>query len=291
MRRLAFVLTLVLVAAVAGSGRSQQLRPPMTAGGSTSAPGIGFAQIYGEPMQVSLDRLSTHLADLERKAVRTRGLLDKTNDGWFRLHESVDEVLLIPVDHLDRNDVNTLFGMPVELAGLAREIPERQGTCIFRFQSVPDSVCKDWNLPALPDHAGHPEWPQNSVTFWSIIDARPLERPNASGSAIDLADILHSPERFKGKTVSVVGRFRGANLFGDLPTASRVDPSDWVVSDGDVAVWVTGKAPRGSGFSLSLESRADSRWWMEVTGEVQQTGDVVRIRAKRLTLVRQAREE
>jgi hypothetical protein len=283
MRRL--VLLSVLLAGAASSGSPQQIRPPVAGGGVVGST-VGPPQIYGEPEQVPLDRLSTHLADLERRCVRTRGLLDKTKDGWYRLVDSVDAVLLIPVNDLDPRDVDRLVGMPVEIVGVAREIPERQGTCLHAMQIVPDSVCLDWNLPALPDHAGHLDWPRNSVTFWSVSDARPLDRRPGAGSGLDLSDVVHQPDRFKGKTVTVVGQFRGANLFGDLEAATRQDASDWVIADGGAAIWVTGKAPRGSGWGLSPDSRSDGRWWVAVTGEVQRRGGAVYIRAKSLALVK-----
>jgi hypothetical protein len=286
MRRLVLFSALVAGAAGPGVSPAQVSLPP----GSRVPNAVAYPELYGDPFQVPLDRLSSHLAELERRCVRTRGQLDRTREGWFRLTDSVDAVLLIPVEDLDPNEVSRLGGLPVEIIGVARELPERQGTCSLRGQQVPESVCRDWTLPALPDRAGHVDWPRNSVTFWSIADARPLERTRPGSGALELAAVLQEPERFKGKAVTVVGQFRGANLFGDLPVSTRQDPSDWVIADGGAAVWVTGKAPRGSGWGLSPDSRSDARWWIEVTGEVQRRGGAVFIRARRLALVRQARE-
>jgi len=37
-------------------------------------------------------------------------------------------------------------------------------------------------------------------------------------------------------------------------------------------VWVTGKKPRGKGWSLELDYEPDGRFWLEVTGEVVVAG-------------------
>ena len=59
--------------------------------------------------------------------------------------------------------------------------------------------------------------------------------------------------------VTVRGQFRGENLFGDLPSASRRRSADWVIKDDVFAVWVTGKKPKGPGWSLDAGPEARHR--------------------------------
>ena len=83
----------------------------------------------------------------------------------------------------------------------------------------------------------------------------------------------------------VRGQFRGRNLFEDLPGESRRGSSDWVIQDQGVAVWVTGKAPKGDGWSLDLDRRSESVRWVEVEGEVSARDGVVYVKAKSVSLV------
>jgi hypothetical protein len=88
-----------------------------------------------------------------------------------------------------------------------------------------------------------------------------------------------------GKAVIVRGEFRGANLFADMPAGTQLSPGDWVLRDPPFAVWVTGKPPRGEGFSLDPRSRADTRWRLEVEGTAKARDGFVYLRAKRIRLV------
>ena len=60
--------------------------------------------------------------------------------------------------------------------------------------------------------------------------------------------IALAPERYEGREVKVIGRFKGRNLYGDLPQALGKGKWDFVLQSADGAVWVTGVRPRGKGF-------------------------------------------
>ena len=92
------------------------------------------------------------------------------------------------------------------------------------------------------------------------------------------------PTAYVGKTVTVVGRFGGANLFEDLPPESRLRP-DWVLRDGPYSIWICGRPPKGQGFALDTRSRAESRWRLEVQGRVETRKRYVCLRALRVLLV------
>jgi hypothetical protein len=83
------------------------------------------------------------------------------------------------------------------------------------------------------------------------------------------------PWRFEGQQVTVVGQFRGRNLFGDLPAAPGTSRYDFVLRSADTAVWVTGLRPRGRGFELNVDARVDTGRWLQVTGTVSQERGLV----------------
>jgi hypothetical protein len=85
------------------------------------------------------------------------------------------------------------------------------------------------------------------------------------------------PWRFEGQKVTVVGQFRGRNLFGDLPSAPAKSRYDFVLRSADAAIWVTDLRPRGRGFDLSVDARVDTGRWLQVTGVVAQDRGLVTI--------------
>jgi hypothetical protein len=107
------------------------------------------------------------------------------------------------------------------------------------------------------------EWPPRDRVF-VILDASTADSPlpdEPSVRALALA-----PDRYDGKSVTVVGRFRGANLFGDLPVPVAKGRWDFVIQSADGAMWVTGMRPRGKGFNLDPTARADTGHWLQITG-------------------------
>jgi hypothetical protein len=110
----------------------------------------------------------------------------------------------------------------------------------------------------------------------SVTSAAPLT------GTVTVRALALEPWRFVGKNVTVVGNFRGRNLFGDLPGAPNASAHDFVIRATDGAVWVTGQRPRGRGFDLDVDRRIDSNRWLEVSGTVVVERGLVRIVATRL---------
>ncbi|HXH07125.1 MAG TPA: Ig-like domain-containing protein [Vicinamibacterales bacterium] len=106
-------------------------------------------------------------------------------------------------------------------------------------------------------------------------------RPPAS---VTLRAIALEPERFEGRRVTVAGRFRGFNLYGDLPQAPGRSRWDFVLLSGEGAVWVTGLRPRGQGFDLNPRTRIDTGRWLQVTGTVRHGRGLVWIEAEGIAL-------
>ena len=106
-----------------------------------------------------------------------------------------------------------------------------------------------------------------------------------------LETLVRGPDAAAGRSITVQGTFRGANLFEDLPAETRRDPADWVLKDGPFSIWVADRAPKGDGFSLDPGSRSDCQWRLEVTGKVETAARYVYLRAKRVALVRREKDE
>jgi hypothetical protein len=120
--------------------------------------------------------------------------------------------------------------------------------------------------------------------FWSFVSAPPREKSAASGG-VPLESLVKGPDRYQGRTIVVRGSFRGRNLFGDMPAGSARDRSDWVLRDGPFFIWVTGKAPKGAGFALSLDRPSDATYRLEVEGRPERKGGLVYLRAQGVRLL------
>lgn len=83
------------------------------------------------------------------------------------------------------------------------------------------------------------------------------------------------PERYEGQRVDVIGRFRGANLYGDLPQAPGKSRWDFVLQSADAAIWVTDLRPRGRNVDLDPRARVDTGQWIGVSGIVRRQGGLV----------------
>jgi hypothetical protein len=220
----------------------------------------------------------------QRRNVVTRGYLGVLPGDRWLLSDGGAQLMLIPVVELSATGLRELLGHRIEVTGIVRALPDHQGSCCPLCKPpIPQSVCDDPDLPALPDRL--PEWPKGSITATGVFDienyrARESRRPTST-----IGDALARPIESAGKTVRIVGRFRGANLFGDLPAHTRRDPGDWVLQDGEQAVWVTGRPPKGKGFDLDPGNKADTGRWLEVEGKLAAMGSVAYLKASRVQLV------
>jgi hypothetical protein len=143
------------------------------------------------------------------------------------------------------------------------------------------------------DNVGDPRdtsCPCYAFRVWSVqLDEESESRRPGPGSSLET--LVRGPDAAAGRSITVEGTFRGANLFEDLPPETRRDPADWVLKDGPFSIWVIGRPPKGSGFSLDPRSRSDCEWRLEVTGKVETTARYVYLRAKSVALVRREKDE
>jgi hypothetical protein len=129
--------------------------------------------------------------------------------------------------------------------------------------------------PRLPTDVGprvSEPWPRPGeelvLVITDVTDAPLAVTPSVRGLALQ-------PWRFEGQEVTVVGQFRGRNLFADLPRAPGRSRNDFVLRSANAAVWVTDLRPRGKGFELSVDARVDTGHWLQVTGTVSQIRGLV----------------
>ena len=124
-------------------------------------------------------------------------------------------------------------------------------------------------------------WPKPgqviALNVTSVAEAETLAAPSVRNLAL-------APSRYVDQRVTVKGQFRGRNLFGDQPQAppGADGRREFVVRAADASVWVTGKQPKGHGFNFDINSRLDSKRWVEVSGVVKWERGLVSIVAEEI---------
>jgi hypothetical protein len=197
---------------------------------------------------------------------------------YWALRDGTVRVLILPVETLATRDVDSLVGLRVQIRGIVRALRPKQ-----YIRGVDVDLIDHPTLPALP--APSTAYPRLSITAFEFEEKnqRESERPVVAAGAV-IQDILESPEAYLQKKVQLRGLFRGANLFADLPPSSRRSRADWVLKDGAHAVWVTGKPPRGKGWSLDPAYKGDAIRWVVVEGKAEVANGVVYLRASKVAL-------
>jgi hypothetical protein len=133
-----------------------------------------------------------------------------------------------------------------------------------------------YNFDRVLEATSSGQWPGRDRVF-VVLSATLVEAPLPPAPTIRA--IALAPDRYIEREVRVVGRFRGRNLYGDLPQPLNKDKWDFVLQSADGAIWVTGMRPRGKGFELDPTARVDTGKWLEVTGVVRRQGPQVWLEA------------
>ena len=140
-----------------------------------------------------------------------------------------------------------------------------------------DSRFSNVNFQPILEAASNGQWPARDQVF-IILNASTIQSPLPEQPSIRALAL--APDQYVGKGVTVTGRFRGANLFADLPqSAGTKGRWDFVLQSADSAVWVSGVRPRGRNFDLDVNARADTGRWIQVAGTVRRTGPLAWIEA------------
>jgi hypothetical protein len=123
------------------------------------------------------------------------------------------------------------------------------------------------------------------IVFWAYLG--PPERElskDVKSQLVSLEEVVTKPGKYDGKVLQVVGKFRGQNLYGDLPARSQRSSGDWVIKDDLYAVWVNGRKPKGDGWALDPKLKRDTGKWLDVVGRPTTIGGVTYIQAMQVSL-------
>ena len=234
---------------------------------------------YGQPRVVDLDHIDFHPESYQRAHVIVVGTLEPLGFGeYLTLRDGGPPLLVIPGHEVTLGDLSPLIGRRVEIRGIVRRIRKKE-----YLRGVDLDLIEDPGLPALPEI--DPKLPRNSITVLGLSDrGESSRRTSVSPASVIVRDVLEDPAEHVGKKVRLVGQFRGRNLFGDLPAASQRSRDDWVLKDGDTALWITGKEARGKGWALDPAYQGDTVRFVAVEGKLEVVNGVVYLRASKVTL-------
>lgn len=158
---------------------------------------------------------------------------------------------------------------------IARELPRQQrvearGTFLdIGRMSQDDPRLIPFNLAERIRGIYQDRWPKPGEELLVILSASVPPPAATEISAPPLRSVAMEPAKFEGQKVSIIGQFRGRNLFGDLPEAPIQNRYSFVLRSSDAAIWVMGLQPKGRDFNFDASRRLDSGRWVKVAGTVQ----------------------
>jgi len=234
---------------------------PASTGRTASASDSLQQALYGIPREATVRELLESPADFEGRAVKVRGRLARAAErGQFRLETEGGPLALDPVATIAarvRAGAPRWIGQDVELVGV-----------FLRDRAVEDAAAERKFL----------------LRFWQYAAPTPPPATSPDVPRLSLQQLVYDGGKSDGKTVKVVGQFRGSNLRGDLPPATRRGTQDWVLKDDFYAVWITGRTASGEGFALDPLSLADQENWVEVIGRPVTRQGITYLEAQRVSL-------
>jgi hypothetical protein len=258
IRRAAAALTLVLVAGAV----------PVPTGPASAAQLVRPAAPGSTRKVATIAALARFPFFFHTQPVRVRGQASE-RQGLFQLEREAARIWLVPGSGGKLPDA----GKESEVTGLYLDVG--------RLDRTDTRVTAD--LGGLSQKVLNREWPAPGELLVIVVEnavaAEPMNAPSVRHVALD-------PGRYADQEVTIVGRFRGKNLYGDLPEAPGKGRYDFVLQSADASLWVTGRRPRGDGFDLNVENRVDTGRWLEVVGVVREERGMAVVEA---TAIRQGR--
>jgi hypothetical protein len=244
-------LSIGLIASLLFAAAPARAQIEVNQGGDVSR----YQMMYGDPVQVSLDDLVQEAGSYANRAIRTKGRLDMAPGVGraYTLRSTFGQaVRIMPVPEVDsafEEEAPRMIGEQIEVTGVV----VTSGSTI-------------------------------GIQFWGFEGPQEKSDKPIVAKTVTLEDLVTKLGRYDGQTLRVVGKFRGRNLYGDLPVKSELASADWVIKDDLYAIWVTGHKSKGQGWSLDSSMRRDTGKWLEVAGRVETKGGVVYLQAKTVTL-------
>lgn len=143
------------------------------------------------------------------------------------------------------------------------------------------------DVRALAQRVTGKDWPGRGELLLLIVDAlesaQPFSAPSVRALALD-------PDRYADQQVTLTGRFRARNLYGDLPDSPTKGRWDFIIQSADASIWVTGIRPRGKGFDFNVNQRLDTGRWLEVAGRARSGGGLAWLEATLVTIAKPQEE-
>jgi hypothetical protein len=233
------------------------LAGPSAAGVEPTAPDVLYQALHGEPEVVDAARLLDSPGRFVGRAVRTRGRLEvERGPHAFALSARGGRIVL----RLEPQAAAATLAHAETWAGKTVEV---EGFFHRDIQESPEAsyVLRAWLVQAP--------------------DAGPAARGPAGGPPlVSLQDLVYAKGHNDGTVIRVRGTYRGANVYRDLPEASRKGARDWVLKDGHFAAWINGREPFGNGRDGEDERLGDTGAGLEVVGTPVTANGVVRITAR-----------
>jgi hypothetical protein len=197
------------------------------------------------------------------RAVHTHGRLElsfETQQRTYLLRGLLYQIRILPVREVAsewEQESLKMMGRDVEITGVFLEIGQSQTGAQVPY----------------------------GVQFWSFTGP-PEKEPTGDIKApeVSLEKLVGMPGKRDGQMIRVVGKFRGKNLYGDLPVSTQRTSADWVIKDDLYAVWITGRKPKGAGWELDSSLKRDTGKWIEVIGKPETVRGVTYIKAVRIQL-------
>jgi hypothetical protein len=222
-----------------------------------------YDALYGKPVDVAVDDLVQESVSYTNRAVHTHGRLElsfETQQRTYLLRGLLYQIRILPVREVAsewEQESLKMMGRDVEITGVFLEIGQSQTGAQVPY----------------------------GVQFWSFTGP-PEKEPTGDIKApeVSLEKLVGMPGKRDGQMIRVVGKFRGKNLYGDLPVSTQRTSADWVIKDDLYAIWVTGRKPKGTGWELDASLKRDTGKWIEVIGKPETIRGVTYIKAVRIQI-------
>ncbi|MFA5907140.1 MAG: Ig-like domain-containing protein [Vicinamibacterales bacterium] len=184
-------------------------------------------------------------------------------------------VMVVGAVKADSPESATIASDEASIRLIARELP-REGKLEARGQFLDVGRMSQDDPRLIPFNlldrmrTMYPErWPRPGEELILLLSGTTPPPPAAAAAAPPLRTVAMEPARFEGQRITILGQFRGRNLYGDLPEAPAPAKWQFVLRSTDAALWVMGLQPKGKTFNFDPAKRIDSGRWVKVQGTVR----------------------